>query len=1652
MKRFIALVLAIVIILPFLAIIGKVTTFAANDATAVEKADTTKSAAALILSNNKGLGRVGGDMVVTEYSVSKTNVNEALMQWDFPYMGKSKTCGTYETIGLSTIIYAGYDSKLTYNLFLADNYSLLYRYKTNWSETFYFNPTLSYDKGYKYTTDVENPGGFKDTVCSFTTDTAGLKSISSMAKAEQFLKFISFSENESVSSTDTEKIYYPSCLGSNSSDLIKLHFIFATNEESCIIEWFGKSYDITSFVEDEVDSSKYPLLSAVSSRFSQSIAETRVNNAEESENLLTTQRIKLLQQDSCVFLQFLYKLHYLAHEGVVTEKFEPTEVSHYLTDDECGSMSANVAQAYVKAYSSYLSSNLENDTANYKGDPSAFDVVVGPEDSNISLTEDNDILEEIRVNANTSVEKIGTIEAVNITQKVLALNYSSYVDYAKAVCYGYTPKVSTIGSVDVTSISYSGFLEGILDGISSIYTSAMNYLGDDVNGNLNQLFYFSKVDTVNNMAAFSSLFKSIYVLDNYAESYLSDDSIKAINEFLTANKDVVDKTNVEIPDNIKQFIKTCCSVHYGLEALGFVNNGMLYISKFDEVYNLVSAYEDNTGLSEYSPSLDSEPMSAFFDIQDRLLSTDYQTGVALSSSYVPMQTSTYDPNSLSVLDSYDFLNDFHYKYGFHRKALYIDTEPNCAISMYVTGMKGSARKIAKLSDLLNPEKDIVLYVDDNCYNVDQIATLQGFYYDKLQNSEDSATTSNIFESFSKVFRLSIENIAKTAGCIKYDDTLESKVLQFGKDKSMFGLDVLDTAILPREEIIAELASDEYSALQSYAVVSAVYRHNALYQNLQTTAVDQSPVFVSSPTLYNVSGIERDEFNTVFNYAMVKNIPYNMGIDYKTKLDVDSPIFIDVYGNIVTESGIVIIPAASNATLMSSTEYNIYTAGFLSGYGRTWSIPSDGQNTETYLTKYFTKNEETEAWDLKPSAQIGSFYVTLRNISVSNRDVLNSFYELYLSNLGENSALLPFNDRVWLITEVLRGAPLENVDMSKEGIIPTSSSGKYGMYFAYKLEDLIQKLLPNSSSNFMLSLPNLAFMDGVEYVIAYGFKLLFAFLSICLMYNIYIDSIEHHLGFKTLGNFLIIVISFIAAFMTIPIVLNYSYYGANKLFLQEEAGFINILNTEKKSEGKEIGVYEVTAPASTTKMYLKIDDIDVKWYDSFGDILISNSMNTMNKVYEEAFENSPMAKLPHMERKANGIYLNIEDLFETSSITLYPKLNYLYQQVKEEPYSSYVTPYYYVLDSMISNINAYNLSKKNVAYATRIVGNGETKTVGMITDYLMSTTFMETGEDVTGLRELYLPETVLVNTSLDDSTKERIEASMWFNHANFSSKEKAKNVSDIEESARLFVIENKSLIGKVTDETFLRCLALHVSIVHNQEMKVPAARAYELMNIDPMDFIRVSLTNKGNMISSMSESFSRFVFNDGGTFAIICAALLVSIYFAGFVIKLVCMSIILCIMVYSMVVRKLFKSEDSKVLEGYLISTGLLCAINFLYALIIKLSILFPTTNASSSICIIVQILLQVVYLALLIFTTYLIVMDKDNMGFNRFAIFAGNIASITANNVSTTANEIRLDAKNAVEKLDKADGHDESGAYKTYKTGRDYLNEMRARDERRRHK
>ena len=83
------------------------------------------------------------------------------------------------------------------------------------------------------------------------------------------------------------------------------------------------------------------------------------------------------------------------------------------------------------------------------------------------------------------------------------------------------------------------------------------------------------------------------------------------------------------------------------------------------------------------------------------------------------------------------------------------------------------------------------------------------------------------------------------------------------------------------------------------------------------------------------------------------------------------------------------------------------------------------------------------------------------------------------------------------------------------------------------------------------MPNLAFMPGVEYIMLYAFKIVFAILIVGLVIQLYLDAVKNHLGIKSVGKFLVTCVMVFLAFTVLPTLVTWSYYNANKTLLTEE---------------------------------------------------------------------------------------------------------------------------------------------------------------------------------------------------------------------------------------------------------------------------------------------------------------------------------------------------------------------------------------------------------------------------------------------------------------------------------------------------------------------
>lgn len=1093
-----------------------------------------------------------------------------------------------------------------------------------------------------------------------------------------------------------------------------------------------------------------------------------------------------------------------------------------------------------------------------------------------------------------------------------------------------------------------------------------------------------------------------------------------------------DKKKYEPTVEVGQWIRAYCQIHDGIDYIGLDIKDEWISPELKVIYNYydkIKDMQDNVSSDKYNPAgVEEQPFPEFFKLTaddtnggSRTFSEAIDKGIAASATYLPLITNTFDYDSIKVVDDDKWVQDFHYKYGFHRKALFIDTNSSAALSSYVTGQKDQL-KVATLEDMMNPEKDIVLYVDTNFYNVKSLAEKQNLSYNKLQNTEeadkqDAGLLQGVADMWSEWRNLDAASICKTAGQYLYSEALANADLDpYGVDKNannFWKISSKNHYVLSSDAIDTYYKADEYSDTQSFAFTSGIYRCKQLLSICQNQSKNPKPVFVSSPTLPFVNGVNKRNFNSIYNYVMVKNLCNNLGLDYKTELDLDSPLFIDVYGNITTQSGLVVIPAASNATFYEQDAYSVVTAGFASLAASTdaWQIPADKPNVADMIDNSFIVDVNTNTYKLSNKTTEQNVSLNFTNLNLQSESVRKVLYNDALTTCsggidGNNT----FEPRVNMIMEVMRGAPIENIDFEQEGLSGYRNLDRTGIYIAYRVEQLGDLLLSSSEGNSLLKMPNLAFMSGIEYIVVIVFKCLLAATLFLLWFKLYADGMSNNLGWRTGFEFMSLLFSVVVGILFIPQLLGISYYQTNKQLLQNEASYLMLLNTEKNQEGKEVGVKEVREPSSTTKFYIKLDEVKVPWWTVISDIYSSDMFSTMKDVYDKAFSESIYSTFDGAEKHGNGIYVNIDDVFDSSEIRFAyddgsgglkvddsadsskqkDKAGFLYQVVQKDAKLSYVIPYYAIIDKVLYDAQQYNRIYSSAAYRTKVLQNGNVRTIGLLEPYFKSNRFLQSDEqNLFGFYDIY---------GMDYSTDFReniwnqeessnqdyltaMRSSLWYNKDAFTDKEIEAKLQKLDYMGKKFIVDNRQLLNKVTDETFLKVFALYMSVQHNNLFKVPAARGVELMEIDTKDIIRLSLAPRSQVMRGISMSFGRFTYTQAGTFGTILMIFLLFVYYVTSLIKPTVMIILVGALIFSYVFKKLMRYEQNHSLEGYIVSCALICLVNLIYALFMKITVMLPDFGADPTFSIIFNILLQFAYAVILYIIGYTVLRNVRDIGF-----------------------------------------------------------------------
>lgn len=864
-------------------------------------------------------------------------------------------------------------------------------------------------------------------------------------------------------------------------------------------------------------------------------------------------------------------------------------------------------------------------------------------------------------------------------------------------------------------------------------------------------------------------------------------------------------------------------------------------------------------------------------------------------------------------------------------------------------------------------------------------------------SADSVLKNNDETNYSKIFLEKLQNIQ---GAIQYfpQATLENPG---NPDRA-----VLNSGQINYYLRASNAGSEVYTPLQGYAVVSSVYRDIDLY-NLANSSLKRYPVFIASEKAGKAKNSSDDAKASIFNYALMRNLKDSMAVEYTGNLDMNSPLYLDIYGNILTESGTVVVPAASNPTLMSSSDFfrSDWSAGLFSIYGNGYKIKADDEGSfSNVLDATF---QVVDGYWMPKSRILGNSYVIdMSRLSTASKDTLDVLYtqtyvDLHNSNETQNK-YYSFKRYVNIILEVLRGAPIENIDKAKEGLDTSNRIDKAGIVAAAKLEQLNDSL-NIAGENTTISLPQISNISVFNVVSIIIFKAMMVILVAVSIVTIYIDAVKSQMGLGTIAKIIGTGAIMMSVVLIVPALFDITYYQSNRALLQDEATYLSMLNLEKEESGVEIGMTEVREPHINTNLQIQLDDITVPWYIMFSNVMTADTGKTLDNIWQEhAQTQSFIFNNDDVVIKHNGVYMDVSQIYESTSIDIdttmtstTTKRNLVQTAKNKTSTFSYYSPYYAILDALIRNVNTYNASpwepEENVtnvqgwySYTTKVQRGGRVKSMGLIAPYFKSERFMsDENKDILGFYHMYsnLYQTdVQQDPALDglyDSNLQNIRASNWY-PTGIANQDVIKRIDWLTKQARDFVAKNENMLGKVSDETFLKAMALNIAIKHNQVFGNRYASSIDIANLSNDDLLRLSVAKKNDVMMTSTLTFPRFVYETGGTFAVVVAMILSVTMKVSSILKPAAVILTFALIFFSVFIIKICMRKKEATYLGYIVTILLLCLTNIAYSLMLKITLFLPTLFPPA-VCIIIQILLQVGYLFILGNVIYYAAKDWHDM-------------------------------------------------------------------------
>ena len=1030
-----------------------------------------------------------------------------------------------------------------------------------------------------------------------------------------------------------------------------------------------------------------------------------------------------------------------------------------------------------------------------------------------------------------------------------------------------------------------------------------------------------------------------------------------------------------------------------------------YYIIFEQNSNLFNAMRGNLlkvvgGDFSYSTSI--EPLGFVIKFEDEMLSAQWKYGYALSSMYVPFETNLYEASAVEFMaDKNNWVTEFFYKYGFYRKALYISTDPEAVVSKYIQGQQ-SGVKVATLRDLLNYQRDIELYVDQSFYNSKLLEAQLDRY---IQNTGDNSMFGSIFDACN----LTSDAILKTGGYSNYSSSVQQNVRPFNyemtdeEEANIKEIFEYEDFILSEEEIVGAdgmLSAYEYSIQQPYGLVSALYRHAKGYDYANMASVNNKPIFVSSKNASALGANNKELYRMFYNYMILSSLEATMSKETTLLVDLDAPIYTDLFGNIITSDGYVIIPAACNATL-SGAYFKPYSIGFSVFvnnvnpeiykdmtfdfydffYGINYASAIGKKNVSDYSPKFrsnqqmigggyffLTQSGETTLGTTSLTDGMATTTVDWRNPNTNVAALKDLLFSVHYMNTTDMYNTTTVN----LILEVLRGAPIEHIDVVAEGLETSRELTKLNATAAYMSEKLINSFQTNSngterSAKFSatLSVLDLFHIESAEKVALIAVKCLLVIFLILLAVQIVADASVGRMPIKTVWQTIVTCILTGTCIALLPVLTEFSLSTFTRMIMQQEASELLAFSTQRETDGTEIGVTQSYNTNSSTNIILHAGQLDVQWYDLLLYSVYSSVDDSFQDLYNKAADGMPLAEAPYTFTSGKEIYIDVNKVMDTTVVQYNGELKLITNEraatkTDNDLTASYILPYYVFLDQLIANVNYYNERNRVQPMNYSVNSDGSIRTHDMVYGYFHSEEFMSTDYDVLDLYRILNVNSHKVSYCpyFTDDEVSTFMNSQWY-PASTNSDAIEKGINDLYAKAREYVMYNSSMLSYTTDAAFLKSMAMYLAVEYNNLFGVKTADAFELKCVDTKDLLRYVVGTPVDVYKYANRSFSRYAFENGGLASVCLATLLYCIFGLTNGMKVVAYVLTYITAIASIIYHRIFKREENYTTYGFFILIGEITVLNLVFAICFKVMMNLTRWGVPPIIAMLISIVMQI---------------------------------------------------------------------------------------------